>query len=214
MTGPRALWILGAGGHGHVVADAAAAGGSWSTIRFFDDRSPDRAGVRPWPLVGHTEDFFAPGEDAERIVAIGDNASRHAASRRCQSLGLSLATVIHPAAVVSAYAAIGPGCFVAAGAVIAFAARLDVACIVNTAASVDHDCELGAAVHIGPGARLGGGVGVGCRAWVGLGAVVRHGLSLGVDAVVGAGAVVVTAVADNAVVMGNPARVRTDRRNA
>lgn len=210
------LWILGAGGHGRVVADAAALSGRFSEIAFFDNRvaadgPARRVGRFAWR--GDSEAFFAAtqpgGEGAARIerhIAIGANARRGELAAQCEALGLVLATVVHPAAVVSADAVLAPGCFVAATAVVATGARIGLAGIVNHGASVDHDGELGRAVHIGPGARLGGNVHVGDEAWIGLGAAVRHGQRVGRGAIVGAGAVVVADVAEHTTVVGNPAR--------
>ncbi|MCW5632673.1 MAG: NeuD/PglB/VioB family sugar acetyltransferase [Rubrivivax sp.] len=203
------LWILGAGGHGRVVADAAAAApaGRYDEIAFFDDDGSLPPRVGRWPVRGDAEAFLAAGAaDVARHVAIGDNARRAAFVQRCELQGLRLATVVHPAAVVSAEAELAGGCFVAAGAVVAPGAALGAACIVNHGASVDHDVHLGRAVHVGPGARLGGGVTVGDEAWIGIGAVVRHGQAIGPGAVVGAGAVVVADVPGGACVVGNPAR--------
>jgi sugar O-acyltransferase (sialic acid O-acetyltransferase NeuD family) len=213
MSGKPTLWILGAGGHGRVVADAAAAGGRHGEIVFFDDDASLGPKVGRWPLGGDSQAFVVAGPAAatstgaiERHIGIGDNVRREHLARRCESLGLPLATVVHPAAVVSVDAALAPGCFVAAGAVVAPGAELGAATIVNHGASIDHDGRIGRAVHVGPGAHLGGNVAVGDGAWIGLGAAVRHGARIGARAMVGAGAVVVADVADEARVVGNPAR--------
>lgn len=222
MSGRPTLWILGAGGHGRVVADAAAAGGRYGEIVFFDDDASLGPKIGRWALRGDSRAFAAAGPAGvpgpagavgaasagaiERHIGIGDNVRREHLARRCESLGLLLATVVHPAAVVSVDAALAPGCFVAAGAVVAPGAELGAATIVNHGASIDHDGRIGRAVHVGPGAHLGGNVAVGDLAWVGLGAAVRHGARIGARAMVGAGAVVVADVADDARVVGNPAR--------
>lgn len=211
------LWILGAGGHGRVVADAARASRHWQSICFFDDARQAGEVVGGWPVAGDTEHFLEAAGSAEapqRHVALGDNARRDELLRRCERLGLALATVIHPAAVVSPEARLSAGCFVAAGAVLAPGAELGVGVIVNHLASVDHDCRLGRGVHVGPGAVLGGEVTVGARAWVGIGASVRHRVRIGADALLGAGAVVVAEVAENIQVVGNPARPMARRQHA
>lgn len=209
MTGGHAeLWILGAGGHGRVVADAAREAGRWREIVFFDDAWAAGVTVNGWRVGGASDNFFGPAEPGvQRIVAIGDNRLRQAALARCTSD--SLALVVHPAATVSRDAELGAGSFVGAGAVVCIGARIGPGAIINTGAGVDHDCCLGACVHISPGARLGGGVSVGDRSWIGIGATVKHQMHIGPDAMVGAGAVVVAPVADNATVVGNPARPLT-----
>ena len=116
-----ALWILGAGGHGRVVADAAEVAGRHDEIVFFDDDAARAAQVSPRAFGGDHAAFLAghgAGPGIERHVAIGDNGTRERFVRRCEEAGLALATVVHPAAVVSRDATLGAGGFVAAGAVV------------------------------------------------------------------------------------------------
>jgi sugar O-acyltransferase (sialic acid O-acetyltransferase NeuD family) len=207
-AGPVALWILGAGGHGRVVADAAAASRQWAAVIFFDDDPARGPRVGRFGVRGDSRAFLnnQNGRAVQHHVAIGDNALREQVVQRCEALGLTLATVVHPAAVVSAEARLAAGCFVAAGAVVAPGAVIDAGGIVNHGATVDHDAQLGRAVHVSPGAHLGGAVTVGSLAWIGLGAAVRHEVRIGRRVMVGAGAVVVADVPDDSCVVGNPAR--------
>jgi sugar O-acyltransferase (sialic acid O-acetyltransferase NeuD family) len=124
--------------------------------------------------------------------------------------GLLPLTVVHRAAYIAADAALGPGCQILAHATVCARARLERSVIVNTSASVDHECRIGAGAHIGPGVRLAGRIEVGERAFIGTGAIVLPRLTIGDDAVIGAGAVVIRDVPAGAVVMGVPARVRSD----
>jgi sugar O-acyltransferase (sialic acid O-acetyltransferase NeuD family) len=125
--------------------------------------------------------------------------------------GLLALTVTHRVAYVAADATLGPGCQILAHATVCAQARLERSVIVNTAASVDHECRIGAGAHIGPGVRLAGRVDVGERAFIGAGAVILPRLTIGADAIIGAGAVVIRDVAAGAVVMGVPARPRSNR---
>ena len=52
-----------------------------------------------------------------------------------------------------------------------------------------------------------GGISVDDGAWLGFGVVVLDGVSIGVGAVIGAGSVVTDSIPDNAIAVGNPARV-------
>lgn len=199
------LAILGASGHGKVVADAAAAAG-WREIVFFDDATPSGA-MLDWRIEGDTARLIeARGEFDAAVVAIGDNRTRLDKHRALADAGLPLATVVHPSAVVSRHAVVGAGTVVFACAVINAAARLGLSCIVNTSASVDHDCDLGDGVHVSPGAHVGGGVTIGAASWIGIGASVRHGLRIGAGVMVGGGAVVIANVEPGDTVVGVPAR--------
>ena len=200
------LAVVGASGHGKVVADAAALAG-WRSIAFFDDAADVVAAVGPWVVQGATADLLRDrGHYDAAVVAIGDNATRLTKQRELVAGGVRIVSIVHPAAVVSALADVGTGCVIFAGAVVNPFARLGDACIVNTSASVDHDCQLADGVHISPGAHLGGGVRVGHASWIGIGAAVRHGISIGARVVVGAGAVVVSDVEEGLTVAGVPAR--------
>lgn len=200
------LALLGASGHGKVVADMAELLG-WQRIDFFDDAWPRITQNGPWPVLGNTAALLASLTEYQGVaVAIGNNAIRLAKLVELREKGARLVSLVHPAAVVSRHASLGTGTVVMAGAVINACTRVDEGAIINTNASVDHDCVLAPGVHISPGASLAGGVTVGQGSWVGIGACVRQLVAIGQGAVVGAGAVVVAPVNDFQTVVGNPAK--------
>lgn len=194
----RALRIIGAGGHGRVLADIAEAMG-YSDIAFLDGAFPDLSRSGAWDVIGTPADLG----DGEYALGVGDNKTRMGL---LESIPCDLATLIHPSAVVSPHATIGAGSVICAGAAIGPFATLGAGCILNTGCSVDHDCTLGEGVHLSPGARLGGGVQIGACAWIGIGAVVREYKSIGADALVGAGAAVITDIPEGVRFGGVPAK--------
>lgn len=203
----RRLAIVGAGGHGKVVADTAEASGCWDEIVFFDGQWPQRQQVADWAVVGGDQRLIDERETfAGAVVAIGHNATRWQCQQHLQRHGVRMATVVHPTAWVSPRAVVGQGTVIFAGAVVQAGAHLGQACIINTGASVDHDCVLGLACHLSPGARLGGTVTLGERCWIGVGASVRNNLTLGSDCTVGVGAAVIASAGDTLTLVGVPAR--------
>lgn len=202
----KRLAILGASGHGTVVADAALAAG-WQSVSFYDDAWPNVTAIGPWRVEGRTAELLRDAAQFDgAVVAIGKNAVRLMKFRQLADSGLVMVSVVHPAAVVSPRAEVGAGSVIFAGAVVNPFAALGSCCIVNTGASVDHHCRLADGVHVSPGARVGGTVTVGEASWIGIGAAVKQTVVIGADVVVGAGAAVICDVADGLTVVGVPAR--------
>lgn len=202
----RSLLVLGCGGHGRVVADAALDCG-YDEIAFLDDAE---AASRPvgMKVLGP----FAAAADLVRdwpaaIAAVGNGVLRLKLFDTLRQQGYQTPGIVHPAAVISRGALIGDGVFVAAGAIINVGARIGNAAIVNTGARIDHDCEVGAGSHIAPGATLSGSVVVGERAWLGTGCSVRQGVKIGSAVLVGVGAAVVDDLAPGKTYVGVPARL-------
>jgi len=202
----KSLAILGGSGHGKVIADTALVAG-WEEVTFFDDAWPNKSSVGRWSVIGTTKTLLGSMVDFDAmIVGIGDNRVRFEKHAMLAAAGAPLVTLIHPAAVVSAFAQIGMGSVICAGAIVNVDAALGVGIIVNTGATVDHDCQLADGVHVAPGAHLSGDVHVGACSWIGVGVYVKQGVRIGYDVIVGAGAVVVSDIPDGVTVVGNPAR--------
>lgn len=200
------LIILGAGGHGRVVADIAEHQG-FSTIEFVDSRAPKLKQNLNWPVVGKTFDDIS-GSYAG-FVAIGDNHIRLDKIDELTVHGVEIPVLIHPSAAVSRYAFIGTGSVVMPHAVINAGAKLGRGVIANSGCTIDHDCVIGDGVHVSPGANLAGRVEVGDRSWISIGSCVRENTIIGRDVIVAAGSVVVSSVPDGQRVFGSPARPKT-----
>ena len=200
------LTIIGASGHGKVVADIARLNG-YDEIEFLDD-DPALHECAGYPVVGNSD--MASDVDSDVFVAIGN-----ASIRRRVMEGLdekSFPTLVHPSASIAGSATLGAGTVVMAGAVVNPDATVGRGCIVNTCASVDHDCVVGDYVHVAVGAHLCGTVSVGDGTWVGAGATVSNNLSVCAGVTIGAGATVVSDVGEPGTYVGCPAKPMRDQR--
>ncbi len=200
--------ILGASGHGKVIAEMALQSG-WDHIDFFDDAWPALKKNGIWSVIGCTDVLLSSLADyAGVVVAIGNNAVRAVKITQLQGAGASVESILHPGSIISDYSKIGYGSVVMAGVVVNIGTEIGPGTILNTSCSIDHDCHLGSYVHVSPGARLAGSVSVGDRSWIGIGASIRQGVAIGHDVIVGAGAVVVSDLPDAVTAIGVPAQYK------
>lgn len=195
------LIIIGAGGHGKVIADIAEQIG-YTDIRFIDDHVTGT--VIGFPVAGNSDCINRLNDGkTDFVIGIGDNATR---KRIAERLDVNWATLIHPAAQVAGHVTIGAGTVVMANAAVNVCATIGNHCIINTGAVVEHDNVLGDYVHISPGAALGGTVRIGTKTHVGIGAAVKNNIDVCGGCIVGAGAVVVKNITETGAYIGVPAR--------
>lgn len=200
------LLIMGGGGHGAVVADAAAESDRWSDIVFLDDDTSIKQ-VLDYSVAGPLSEFRSFLDSrTEVVVAIGNNRRRLELLELVGQSGGNITTIMHPSAIVSRSADISAGTVIFAGSIIGPGTKVGAGCILNTGATVDHDCVIEDGVHISPGANIAGGVEIGACTWIGIGSSVRELINIGSDSIVGAGAAVVSDVESGNTVVGVPAR--------
>ncbi len=208
--------ILGAGGHGQVVADILwcmqRAGMDILPAAFLDD-DPARQGQSYLgvPVWGVTAGLTTIAHEAV-IVAIGNGRIRRRLFLEIQARGERLAIAQHPTAVLAEGVQVAAGTVIAANVVVNTGSVIGQNVILNTACTVDHHNRIEDHAHVAPGAHLGGDVQVGEGALIGIGAVVLPQRRVGNWATVGGGAVVVQDVGAGETAVGNPAVSRQKSR--
>ena len=195
--------IIGASGHGKVIADIVLESGD-KLLGFLDDGKEPGDTVLGFPVLGRVADY-ARYSEAAFVIAIGSAAVRERIAKTLD--GADWYTAIHPRAQISRLnVEIGAGTVVMANAVVNPGARIGKHCILNTASVVEHDNRLDDYVHVSVGAKLAGTVSVGARTWIGIGAVVSNNVTVCADCMIGAGAVVVRAVKEPGTYVGVPVK--------
>lgn len=200
------LVIVGASGHGKVIADIAEKVG-YTDIVFLDD-DPVIKSCGNYKIVGKCSDALFH-KSADFVVAIGNSMVRRKIQSELIAMGLHVVSLFHPSAVIASSVKIGAGTVVMAGAVISPFAEIGTGSIINTCASVDHDCRIGDYVHVSVGAHVAGTVVIGDNTWVGAGATVSNNIQIVENCVIGAGAVVVRNLTESDTYIGVPARSKS-----
>lgn len=163
----KTLLVLGAGGHGKAVAEAALLTGNWQRVLFIDDRWPQLQESFGLPVVSDIAGLAKITEQAHgAIAAVGNNNVREQWCAAIKQAGIELVSIIHPRACVSNSVALGAGTAVMALAMVGVDAQVGQAAIINANATLDHDAKLGDFAHLGVGVQIAGGVHVGARAWL------------------------------------------------
>ena len=199
------LIIIGAGGHGKVVAEIAELN-NYKDIIFLDDG--EQTSVASYPVVGKVKDAINYVNDRDFFVAIGNNSVRKRIVEELVGLGANIATLIHPNATVSKSAVIGVGTAVMAGAVINPCSEVKKGGIVNTCASIDHDCTIEEYSHLAVGVHVAGTVKIGQNCFLGAGAIIKNNVNVCDDVTLGAGAVVVGDITKKGTYIGVPAKLK------
>lgn len=204
----KSVIIIGASGHGKVVADIIQKSGD-RVIGFLDDKPDIDKNFIGFPVLGTVDDYRKYQEQGSQfVIAIGNAESRE---RIAQKLSVvSWYTAIHPTATISDIdVGIGVGTVVMANAVINAGTKIGKHCIINSSAVVEHDNRVDDFVHISVGAKLAGTVSVGKSSWIGIGATVSNNVNICGNCMIGAGAVVIKDISDAGTYVGVPAeRVR------
>ena len=184
------LLVVGAGGHGRAVAEAALLSGEWECVVFADDRWPALQMQDGIPVLGSLNSLESLASHVSgAIAAVGNNFLRQDWQKQIEAAGIPLVSVIHPRAWVSPSAVIGSGTAIMAMAMVGTQAQVGAGVIVNAGSVVDHDVCLEDFVHLGVGVSLAGGVHVGRGGWLQAGCCAGYGVRVSAEWVGEPGAV-------------------------
>ena len=195
------LVIIGAGGHGKVLADNALKNG-YTDICFVDDRAEGKR--MEFPIVGTSADIEKMNDGkTDFVIGIGNNSVR---KKIAQTYDVNWVSLIHPSVQIAVNVSVGKGTVVMAGAVINACATVGAHCIINTRAVIEHDNVIEDYVHISPNAALGGTVHIAEQTHIGIGATVINNIEICGNCIIGAGAVIVRNIEEAGTYVGGPAR--------
>lgn len=197
------LIIIGAGGHGKVVADIALKVG-YTDIAFIDDNVVGLC--LGYPIIGKLNAIDnLENYKNDFVIAIGNNYTRR---QIVEKYKINYVSLIHPSAHIGIEVKIGEGTVVMAGAIINSCAMIGNHCIINSGAIVEHDNVIEDYVHISPNVSLGGTVRICKNTHIGISATVLNNIEICNDCMIGAGAVVNKNISVAGTYIGVPAKMK------
>lgn len=194
--------ILGAGGHGLVLADLVRSNPSFRVLGYLDDGKARGDIVDGRPVLGKIPDItsICASQSVAVLNAVGfvtpDASLRTRFFRMASEAGALLPPFIHKSATVDPRATLGRGVQIHAGAVVGPDAVVEDGAMINTGAVISHHCHIGRHTHVAPGAVLAGAVSVGSESIVGMGVSAYLGITIGSGCVIENGVDLFKAVPD------------------
>ena len=148
--------IIGAGGHGKVIADAIIKLGKYELKGFVDAQIPiGNIIFNGYKVIENQQNIESLINQSTKFVfGIGNNEVRKNLKNRL-SEKIEWATIIHPKAVIAQDVEIGVGSVVLANTIINAGSTIGEFTIIDSGTIVDHDCEIGDFNHLTIGTLVG-----------------------------------------------------------
>ena len=208
--------ILGGSGIGMIAASIIERTSSAEVIGFLNDVLPVGTEIGKYKrikVIGRTPDIYAHIRDENCFVFVAyvGLTNEKATYEKIVSLGIpeeKFFSIIDPTAIIpDGYCQIGKGVLFAPLSQLSPDTTISDNCILLANSFVGHDSFLDRFAHLATNAVVGANVHVGKGAHIGSNATIRERVRIGDYSLVGAGSVVLNDVPENAIVVGNPARV-------
>lgn len=212
----KKVFILGSEGNGLVIAAAINRNYPDACISFLsDDHDVGQliGTIKSLPVVGKTSDVVEKikEEGAYAISAFGGITNPQKNIETLNSLGIKdekwLVFIDKTAIIPFDFCKLGRDVFIGPLAQLSPDVTIGNHCSVFGNAFVGHDSKIGEFCHLATNSVVGSSVTVGNGVHIGSNSVIREHIRIGDYSIIGAGAVVVKDVPENAVVVGNPAKV-------
>lgn len=196
------ILLIGAGGHGLVLAEIAKLIG-YKKICFLDDKYDKDY---PYDIIGGIIDFLVYKDDYDFFVSIGSNEIRREITEKVYSNDCKLVNLIHPSAIISDSVELSEGIAIMPNTIVNPNSKIGLGAILNTATSIDHENVIEEFVHISPGCHLAGQVSIGKMSWLGIGCNVINDIRICEKCIIGAGSTITKDIKKSGIYVGTPVR--------
>ena len=211
----KKLIILGGRGIGMIAASVANDIGDYQILGFLNDFLPigEKIGkYNGYKVIGNSNDAIKYlNEDVSFFIGYVGMKSEKEVFQKIASLKIPrdrFETLIHPTAIIpNGFCSIGKGVLMAPLTQLSPDTTIEDNCILLANSFLGHDSRMKRFAHITSNSVIGGNVTIGHGAHIGTNATIRENVTIGDFALVGSGSVVLNDVPENAIVVGNPARI-------
>lgn len=208
--GAKRIVILGAGAAARMCAYILGLDEAVEVVGFTDNDDSRRGElISGLPILGPDEQLSQLYEEGvhHAVIGVGDPDLRYRLRLLVEELGFKLTGAVHPTAVIAPDVDIAENAIVLPGAILADNPVIGSNVFVGQGVVVGHGANVASDCLVGGRSAIGADVTIEERALIGWGAVIGPSCKVGKGAAVATGATVVSDVPENAVVVGNPAKV-------
>jgi len=205
----KELYIFGAGAAGKAVANIVQQNLlEYNFCGFWDDNVAFKGQVLYSKKVVIDYKQLVNKNNIFLISSIGTCPLRENVYQYLNEIGFNkYVNIVHPNVILNDKISIGEGCVIYQGVMLDPDISIKDNVMINKGVSIGHDVIINSHCILSPNSSIGGNVKLGKSVFVGMNACIKQGVSIGENATVGMGAVVLEDIPDNAVVVGNPARI-------
>ena len=211
----KKIVLIGGGGHCKVAISILKKLDNFEIAGIVDNYKADSfiSGIKITGTDDDLKDIYKSGMHYA-LITVGstkDNTKRYRLFKMAKEIGYKFPVIISPEAIVDESVKIDKGTVIMPGSIINIASSIGKNCIINTGAIIEHDCKIGDYCHIAPGVHISGAVNIGELSFIGIGATIIQGIKIGRNVTIGAGSVVIKDIPDNVMVVGNPAKIISNK---
>ncbi len=204
------MLIIGAGGFALQLFDDLIASKN-KDIVFWSETETKFSCLKDHFSILHTdEEVAAYFTHTSRSFAVGiwDIDARKRLTKKFTDLGGELTSFISPYTNLSSYTTVGTGSIILYDTASEPYVQIGENCIINKKISFGHGAVVSSFCSIGPHSLIASDTEIGENSYVGMSVVIQPKVKIGKNAIIAAGTVVTKNIDDNAVVSGNPAKIR------